>query len=789
MDKSTAAHAEKEKRSIGARLRSAFDIRMKKREEPIYDLVMLAIAFLLSRTHVVFGAHPLGIALVSLLPDRVWIATLGAVLGGLTLGKSGIVYAMISVIVVFLRVIISGTSDGEKKTFSEGLLLRMSAALIGGFVAAVYEVLLSGFSLTTVAFGVSMILLPPVAVFGASGVLDGPSVRELLLGDARVLSLTGKREGERYNLIFYQVSALISLFVVSFSLREYSFLGISPAYVVAALATLVTARRLGAMRALAVGFAMALPLSSAYSAAFALVGIAAGMLFKLGLVYALVGGGVVLAAFSAYAGGLVGLLSTLPEYMIAALVAAPIVKHLSPEKTEEEGASAEREINDMIGTVALSYKSKYSGALDALGVSLSALSSVVARHTDLPDPPRVSEVRSLVYEVATRYLTERDPYASVDKPELPDVLCERITERVMKNERIGTEEFVDYPSLAPYAEGIADTVNRAASILRAENFKLRRESGYAEYLELLAKLISEARVADEREKSPNDELSVSIPAALEVAGLTLGSGKAFGQRIPHFIIAAEDESGKRITSPELKNELERLSSRKLGTPEFYRRGRMALMEVSARKTYAASAAFTGKARDGETVSGDTVRLYETDGGVFCAVISDGVGSGSDAERASRFVTDFISSAPLGHTALRLANHIIRKRGEEFAATVDALTFDLYTGEGYFLKCGACASYVKRGTSIFRIKSRTSPLGVLKSAECEKIKVELEDGDIVVMTSDGAVSADDTPWIYEFLAKEPVVSLSEYAELILKEASRHTAATDDMTVAVVKITRK
>ena len=46
------------------------------------DLFVLTIALLLSRCHVIFGSHPLGLALIAVLPNRVWAATAGAVIGG-----------------------------------------------------------------------------------------------------------------------------------------------------------------------------------------------------------------------------------------------------------------------------------------------------------------------------------------------------------------------------------------------------------------------------------------------------------------------------------------------------------------------------------------------------------------------------------------------------------------------------------------------------------------------------------------------------------------------------------
>ncbi len=790
MDKLDTEKREREGGIFG-KIRAAFDLRKRSKAEAAYDLLVIILGFLFSRTHVVFGAHPLGIAYLSLLRGRVWFATLGAALGALTLGKSGVIYAMISVIVVFLRIIISGTSDGGRGSFSESLVLRMSSAIIGGFVASVYEVLLSGFSLTTVAFGVSMILIPPVAVFAASGLFDGgPSLVTLFTADARVLSVKKEREEEKYAIIFYQCSALFALLAVSFSLREYSFIGISLGYLFASFITVLASRRFGAVRGMAVGFVTALPLSPSLTAGFALLGLASGFLFKLGLVYALVGGGVALALWSFYSGGGVGLLSTLPEYMIAALSSIPLVKRLDPEKTEAEGVSAEREISDMIGTVALSYKSKYTGALDSLSLSLSSLSAVVSGSSEGGRAPDEREIRALVSDVAHRYIIEKIPSSGgTAKITLPEEIIEQMTTTVCKNGRINPKIFDDYPSLSPFAEGISDTVSRAVSILCEEKFRLSREEGYAEYLDALSRMLAEAKGRDEKEKSPNEPLSLAVTEALSSVGLTLGSGKAFGFRRPHLIIAAEDESGKKISSPEFKSELERRTELRLGNAEFYRRGVMALMECSAAQKYSAVAAFSGEPRKGESVSGDTVRLYESDGGYFSALVCDGAGSGDNAERASRFVADFLSTVLPSHNSLTLVNHILRHRGEDFATAVDLFTLDLYTGEAFFLKSGASTSYVKRGASIFRIKSRTAPLGTVKRAECEKIRVEIEDGDLIIMTSDGFSGGEDSPWIYELLAKEPPEKLSAYADLLLREAKKRTSPTDDMTVAVIKITKK
>ncbi len=156
-------------------LRAAIQKRKESRLAPLLDLGTFLTALLFARCHAIFGAHPFAIALISVMPSRVWIAALGSAAGALSLGRAGLIYAMISAIVVFLRIIISGTdkrdTDG-RATFSENLALRASSALIGGFIAAVYESLLSGLSESTVLFGLTMVLLPPVITVALSGFFD-----------------------------------------------------------------------------------------------------------------------------------------------------------------------------------------------------------------------------------------------------------------------------------------------------------------------------------------------------------------------------------------------------------------------------------------------------------------------------------------------------------------------------------------------------------------------------------------------------------------------------------------
>ena len=89
------------------------------------DILLFTIGFLLTRCHLVFGAHPLGLAFLAALPVGVWSALLGAVIGGISMGLSGIIFAASCAITVFLRAAVSADKiiDGKRQLFSEALFV------------------------------------------------------------------------------------------------------------------------------------------------------------------------------------------------------------------------------------------------------------------------------------------------------------------------------------------------------------------------------------------------------------------------------------------------------------------------------------------------------------------------------------------------------------------------------------------------------------------------------------------------------------------------------------------
>ncbi len=764
--------------------------RRRDKLEAVLDLLVFAIGLVFARRHVIFGAHPLSIALVAALPSRVFTCAIGSVIGALSLGKAGIIYAMITLIVVFLRMIVS-EGDGEGTLFRENLLLRMCVSLIGGFVGAIYEVLLSGFTLTTVLFGASMILASPLVCFMLSGCLDsGYDVRSLLFSDDDLLSLRGRCDRERYSLVFFEISALILVFLVSVALAEYIIFGINLSYIAAALVTVVTARRFGSVPAMAVGFAASFGLSGVYSVAFALLGLVAGVLFPIGPLYALTIGGSVMCAWCAYTGGVGGFLTTLPEYAISALLSMPIISRISYDRTvSEEERGVKGGASELLGLASLSYKNRYTGSLDALEASLSVLSGIIKEGNERHSHPGVSEIREVIDECIENYMLT--PSQAGDGLAIPEHVRDKCAERMSAGTPLTASDLAAGGEESPLLAGLAESINRAVALLAEEKYRRYKRNTSAEDMSLISSLIAEARSGDEKEKAVNETLTARVREMAGELGLVSYDARVYGVRRPCFLIACEDESGEKIKNADLKKRIEELLSVRLEGVEYYKNGTTALFEARAGKKLLAECASVSRVGSRDKISGDTHRATESADGRFYTVICDGMGSGREAKEISELAADILSRTlellPFSETLLAMLNHMISGRGDECSVTVDLFSLDLVTGKGAFIKSGAAASYVKRGDSLFRIRSHTAPLGLMRELDSEAVKVDVSDGDYVIMLSDGvSQNMEDSPWLYTMLSSVKDADVKELALRILDGARENTDSSDDMTVSVTRI---
>ncbi len=755
------------------------------------DLTLFAVGFILARCHLLFGARPLGLAFAAVLPVGVWAALGGVVIGSLTLGEEGIIFAAVASVSVLLRAMFADRERGEEM-FSERLLVRMSVALLCGFVAAVYEWFLYGLTEITLLFGLSMTVLPPTLVFVFSGAFSSGITLSDLLSSSDIFASPRGDDTRRYNAIFFRISVLALLFFISLSLGEVVFFGISAAFVFCGLLTLVIAKRFGASHALTAGFVSALGISGAYSVSFALLGLGAGVMFSFGVGYGVIAGGALMSAWSIYYAGLSGFLTTFPEFLIAATLTLPILKKISGVERTEETLGGISGAEDMVGTMALAYRNKYSGSLDLLESALLSAASAVRSYTPSREVTE-EDYKLLVTDVAERFCSDCSGQNLCTAESIRPCLTNSsaIARKLSEGKKITARDVNTDTEFCQVAGIVAGSINREAASLERQRYKEEEAELGAELYELISKLISEAAYRDTMETAVDENVTEMLTKVVKDAEIEDGIIRAFGERRKHFILACEDEDGGKISSKKLRYGIESALGIKLGAPEFFRRGKMALMECGVRRAYSVSIASASRAGSESEISGDSAVCFESRDDRFYSLISDGMGKGEVAKETSGFVAEYMKGAlefmADKETVIRLVNGIIRSRGVECSATVDLFELDLLTGDATFIKSGAASSYVKRESSIFRIRSRTAPIGLLKTIDTEKIKVEVRAGDYVIMLSDGIVdSFDDAPWLLELLSRDALRDVSEYARLILNEAIKFAKSGDDMSVTVIKV---
>ena len=119
-----------------------------------------------------------------------------------------------------------------------------------------------------------------------------------------------------------------------------------------------------------------------------------------------------------------------------------------------------------------------------------------------------------------------------------------------------------------------------------------------------------------------------------------------------------------------------------------------------------------------------------------------------------------------------------------------MELDLMQGKAYFYKSGAAPTYVFRDGELFKLRSKTLPLGIIKELDTKKLKLEVRDGDVIIMVSDGVTQGkEESPWLYDILKKTlDAEGLKKAVELTLDRARRECDS-DDISIVAVKVIGK
>lgn len=202
-----------------------------------------------------------------------------------------------------------------------------------------------------------------------------------------------------------------------------------------------------------------------------------------------------------------------------------------------------------------------------------------------------------------------------------------------------------------------------------------------------------------------------------------------------------------------------------------------------------------------SISGDSSIQTRLEDEKYLIALSDGMGSGKEAQKASKtaitMLEKLLSSGFEKDASLRLINSYLNTIGQEdLYATLDLAIFDLYTSNLEFIKNGACPTYVKNNRDVQILKSLSLPTGILNDIDLVVYDKDLQEGDILVMCSDGILESSQEYtnkelWLKFLLEEIETDDVQKIADLILQEAidNNYGIPKDDMTVIVMKIKKK
>ncbi len=199
-----------------------------------------------------------------------------------------------------------------------------------------------------------------------------------------------------------------------------------------------------------------------------------------------------------------------------------------------------------------------------------------------------------------------------------------------------------------------------------------------------------------------------------------------------------------------------------------------------------------------SVSGDSFTFLKTREGKYIAAISDGMGSGREANRLSEtaigLFEQLLDCGLSIRLALSLVNMMIEISSPEKYATMDISVIDLYTGETEFYKMGAMPSLIINGRNLDYIQINNLPAGLHQENPLSYEKRRITDGEFIIMMTDGAFDrlsdGNEKTLLEKVVNLKSTLNPQELAEHLLKNACENVdEISDDMTVLVAKLWRK
>lgn len=260
-------------------------------------------------------------------------------------------------------------------------------------------------------------------------------------------------------------------------------------------------------------------------------------------------------------------------------------------------------------------------------------------------------------------------------------------------------------------------------------------------------------------------------------------------------ILASDQ-GARIKEKIWREEIGEACGRDFDHPTVARVGDWVRISLNELPVYQVAIGSAQMACTGEKLCGDAVENFQDGTGRTVVVLSDGMGSGGraavDGAMAAGLTSRLLQAGFGPDSVLRMVNSALMvKSGDESLATLDIASINLFTGRLENLKAGAAASLLRSKGRVSRMERSSLPVGILQDISFERCGDTLVDGDILLLMSDGALTAG-IAWVEELLRDYDADkgSMKDLAEKVVTAARKRqdSLREDDITAVALHVHR-
>ena len=197
-------------------------------------------------------------------------------------------------------------------------------------------------------------------------------------------------------------------------------------------------------------------------------------------------------------------------------------------------------------------------------------------------------------------------------------------------------------------------------------------------------------------------------------------------------------------------------------------------------------------KDGSEACGDTKTVTRLGGDRIMVALSDGMGSGEEANLGSgaaiALVENFYRTGVDERVVLPLINRLLTMRNDGSFQTLDMCVINLRTGEADFIKLSAPESVIKRHEGSEIVEGGALPLGILREVRPSISRRRLSSGEVVVLATDGVTDSIGVDGVVRVIESGRTNNPQTIADNIVRDAS-YVSSADDQTVVALRLFRR